>query len=307
MKPRIVFMGSPEFALPTLEMLAREYAVAGVVTQPDKPAGRGRDVTPPVVKTAALALGLPVLQPATLKDPAAFKQLAGLNPDLIIVAAFGQILRQDVLDLPPFGCINVHASLLPRWRGAAPIQAAILNGDEETGVTIMRMEAGLDTGPILAQRATPIEPGETGGILSDRLAILGANLLRETLPAWLDGSIQPVPQDESQAAYAPRLKKDEGFLVFSQPVTLLERRVRAFNPWPGTFFLLGDLILKIHKAHLLEDPDAQPGRRVIIEKKPAIGAAGGWLVLDVLQPAGRKPMPGEAFLSGARDWLAGSA
>ncbi len=191
MSERIVFMGSPEFALPALQRLAANYNVVGVVTQPDRPAGRGRSLAIPPVKRFALEQGLPVIQPERLKETDAMHQLQEWAPDVIVVAAFGQILRQPVLELPPYGCINIHASLLPRWRGAAPIHAAILNADPVTGVTIMRMDAGIDTGPILSQRAIPILLEDTGGSLGQRLADLGADLLIETLPGYLEGRITP--------------------------------------------------------------------------------------------------------------------
>ncbi len=218
MMPRTVFMGSPEFALPTLKALAERYPVVGVVTQPDRPAGRGNVLTPPPVKVLAQQLGLEVFQPEKLRTPEAKEKLRSWNPDLIVVAAFGQILRQEVLDLPPFGCINVHASLLPRWRGASPIQAAILHGDTVTGVTIMKMDPGIDTGPILAQRTVTIQPEDTAGSLSERLAQEGASLLMEVLPDYLEGRLHPQPQPEEGATYAKMLSKEEGNLRFEESV-----------------------------------------------------------------------------------------
>src|SRR5512145_994434 len=191
---RIVFMGSPDFALSTLKALAEHYEVIGVVTQPDRASGRGRELKPPSVKLLAQELSLPVIQPEKLRQPEAMEQLRAWNPDLIVVAAFGQILRKDVLELPPHGCINVHASLLPRWRGAAPINAAILHGDEETGVTIMQMNVGLDTGPMLAKRSIRLTRDDTAGSVSQALSALGADLLIETLPRWIAGRITPTPQ-----------------------------------------------------------------------------------------------------------------
>jgi len=301
-QPRIVFMGSPEFAVPTLRALAESYPVVGVVTQPDKPAGRGRKPTPPPVKRVAEALGLPVMQPRRLRAPEAYEQLAAWQPDLIVVAAYGQILRPNVLALPRYGCINVHASLLPRWRGASPIQHAILHGDAETGITIMLMDEGMDTGPILTQEALPIAPDDTAGTLSAKLSQLGARLLLETLPGYLEGRIRPRPQPEEGVTYAPLLKKADGELDFTQPAEALARRVRAFNPWPGAFTLWKDRPLKIHRAHAA--PLASPGAgvRLIVEGLPAIGTGEGVLVLDEVQPAGKKPMPGEVFLRGARGW-----
>ena len=235
MQPKIVFMGSPEFALPVLRALVKQYEVVGVVTQPDRSAGRGKVLTPPPVKILAEEYRLPILQPRRLGLPDAFAQLVAWEPELIVVAAFGQILKPQVLDLPHFGCINVHASLLPRWRGAAPIQAAILHGDAQTGVTIMRMDAGIDTGGILSQRAITIRPDDTALSLSARLAELGAKLLVETLPPYLEGRLQVQTQDEQSSSYAPMLKKEDGALDFNKPVHVLERQVRAYDPWPGTF------------------------------------------------------------------------
>jgi methionyl-tRNA formyltransferase len=300
--PKIVFMGSPEFALPTLKALAAAYHVAGVVTQPDQPAGRGRALTPPPVKQLALALGLPIIQPERLRQPEAMQQLQDWAPDLIVVAAFGQILRPSVLDLPRFGCVNVHASLLPRWRGAAPIQAAILQGDAETGITIMCMDPGIDTGPLLSQRAIPILPEDTGGSLGQRLALLGAELLIETLPGYLSSALQPRPQPEQGATYAPMLSKADGALDFSRPAAHLARQVRAFQPWPGAYTLWQGQPLKIIRAHAVEAPCGAPGATTVHHHLPAFCTGAGLLLIDEIQPAGKKPMPGQAFLQGARGW-----
>lgn len=302
---RIVFMGSPEFALPTLRELAAHYTVVGVVTQPDRPAGRGQKLTPPPVKVLAQSLGLPVIQPERLRQPEAMAQLQAWQPDLIVVAAFGQILRQNVLDLPTYGCLNVHASLLPRWRGAAPIQAALLHGDEETGVTIMKMDAGVDTGPILSQRREPIREDDNAATLSQRLAELGAQLLLETLPDYLAGRITPQPQDERLATYAPMLKKEDGYLDWNFPAEALVRKVRAFTPWPGAYLEVRGLPLKVLRAHAVANEQLRPGQRGVLEGRPALGTVQGSLVLDEVQPAGKRPMPGSDFLRGARDWVSG--
>lgn len=303
--PRIVFMGSPEFSLPALSLLAESYEIAGVVTQPDRPAGRGRSPKPPPVKHLAEQLGLPVIQPERLKAPEAMAQLQAWRPDLIVVAAYGQILRPAVLDLPRMGCINIHGSLLPRWRGAAPVQAAILNGDSETGVSIMCMDPGVDTGPILSLRSVPILPGETAGSLGKRLAELGASLLIETLPAYLDGMCIPQAQDETRATYAPMIKKEDGELDFSQPAEDLARRVRAFNPWPGTYMTWQGQLLKVHAASAAPATSSQPGLRLTLAGLPGVGTAAGVLLLETVQPAGKKPMPGNDFLRGARGWEGG--
>jgi methionyl-tRNA formyltransferase len=217
------------------------------------------------------------------------------------VAAFGQLLRREILELPVHGCINVHASLLPRWRGAAPIQAAIAAGDAESGVTIMRMDEGLDTGPMIARRRVLIEPEDTGGSLADKLARLGGELLPVALRGYLSGDLTPQPQDGAQATKAPLLKKGDGRLDPSLPAEVLERRVRAFNPWPGAFIVMDDGNLKVQRAHPITTQQL-PGSRLTVDGKPALGTAQGVLVLDEVQPAGKRPMSGEDFLLGARGW-----
>lgn len=294
-------MGSPDFAHSTLRALATAYDVVGVVTQPDRASGRGRELKPPPVKILAQELSIPVVQPEKLKQPETMEQLRAWSPDLIVVAAFGQILRKDVLELPRFGCVNVHASLLPRWRGAAPINAAILAGDEETGVTIMQMDVGLDTGPMLAKRSIRLKPDDTAGSVFQALSTLGADLLLETLPDYLSGKLIPQPQPEEGATYASMLKKEEGKLDFNSDVNELERRVRAFNPWPGTFMDFDGTNLKVHRAHVGQGEESA-GQRLIVENQPAVGARGGLLVLDEVQPAGKRSMNGKSFLAGARNW-----
>lgn len=305
---KIVFMGSPEFALPSLRALAgaNDYEVVGVVTQPDRASGRGREVKMPPVKTLALELGIPIMQPEKLRAPEAMQQLKLWSPDLVVVAAFGQILKQDVLDLPRHGCLNVHASLLPRWRGAAPINAAILHGDEETGVTIMKMDAGLDTGAMLAKKSMRLPPDGTAGTVTSTLSRLGADLLIETLPRWLAGEIQLTPQDDALSTYAPMLKKVDGRLDFSRDVNELERQVRALNPWPGAFMEFDGTMLKIHRARvgqIVNLSHYEVGQRLTQANQPAVGARGGVLILDEVQPAGKKSMSGKSFLSGARNWV----
>lgn len=299
---KIVFMGSPDFALPTLRALAGCYEVVGVVTQPDKPSGRGQVLAPPPVKQLALELGLPVMQPVKLREPESFARLEAWAPDMIVVAAFGQILRQNVLDMPRWGCINVHASLLPRWRGAAPIQAAIVNGDAQTGVTIMKMDAGVDTGAMLSQRATAIQPDDTAGSLSDRLAEMGAGLLLDTLPDWLAGKLTPQAQDGALTTRAAMLKKEDGLLDLSQPAADLERRVRGFAPWPGSYILWQGQPFKIHRVHIVRG-GGQAGQRLEVGGLPALATSDGLLVLDEVQPAGKRSMAGKDFLRGARGWM----
>jgi len=301
---RIVFLGSPDFAVPSLEALAAHYSVVGVVTQPDRPAGRGRRLRPPAVRLAAHRLGLPILQPPHLATPEALAAIRSWTPDLIVVAAFGQLLRTSLLDLPRMGCLNVHASLLPRWRGASPVQAAILAGDSTTGVTLMRMDPGLDTGPLLAQRSIPIAPDDTGGSLAARLADLGAALLLETLPGYVAGSVQPTPQDDSRSTHAPLLRKAHGALSPTDPALLLARKVRAYDPWPGTYVEWQGRRLAVLAAHPAPSSEPQPpGAAVLAGDRPAITTIDGLLVLDRVQPVGKKPMPGEAFLRGNHDFL----
>jgi methionyl-tRNA formyltransferase len=298
-------MGTPEFAVPPLKTLADAdaYQVVGVVTQPDRQAGRGRRVVQSPIKQAALARDLPLFQPQSLRTPEAMEQLAAWQPDVIVVAAFGQILRQGVLDLPPHGCLNIHASLLPRWRGAAPIAAAILAGDAATGVTIMRMDAGLDTGPILAQQEEEIQPDDTRAELEERLAKAGAKLLAEKLPAYLAGDLEPRPQPEEGVTYAKRLRKEDGLLDWSRPAAELDRRVRAFNPWPGAFTTLRGQRLKVlQTVPLLEwRGDAPPGTVIALADGAAVVTGKGALRLEGVQLAGKRPMDITAFLCGQRD------
>ena len=303
---RIVFMGTPDFALPTLMALAdAHFDLVGVVTQPDRPTGRGRRLAAPPVKQVSLEHDLPLFQPRSLRTPESVAQLAAWEPDAIVVAAFGQILSQQVLDLPSHGCLNVHASLLPRWRGAAPVPAAILTGDEVTGVTIMLMDAGLDTGPILAQREEPIQPDDTQAKLEGRLARLGAELLVETLPPYLAGDMLPRPQPEEGVTYARQLRKQDGQLDWSRPAIELERRVRAFNPWPGAFTTWRGQRLKVLQAIPLPGwrGDAPPGTFIALDDDGTIAVATGEgaLHLQEVQLAGKQVMDIAAFLCGQRD------
>ncbi len=295
-------MGSPEFAIPILIALANTYQVVGVVTQPDRPAGRGQTLKPSPLKIQASELKIPIFQPPRLSDKNAFTQLTKWDAEIIIVAAFGQILKKNVLELPKYGCINVHASLLPRWRGAAPINASILHGDKETGITIMKMDEGLDTGALLSQRAIQIDPADDAGVLGTKLAELGSELLLDTLPKIISGEIIPKPQIDSDATYAPLLKKEDGQLDFKKSAVQLTRTVRAYSPWPGAYTKWGDKILKVHKAHSIKGGIGSPGQTTIKEKQPGIFTADGILILDEVQPGGKKRMPGKIFLNGARSW-----
>lgn len=306
---RVVFMGTPEFAVPSLSALARAHTVVGVVSQPDRPAGRGRQMAAPPVKAAAEAAGLPIIQPRRLSQPEAMDQLRAWRPDVIVVAAFGQLLKPEVLDLPAHGCVNVHASLLPRHRGAAPIAAAILAGDPQTGITLMRMDPGLDTGPIFAQRAVLIGDDDTAGRLAERLSQVGADLLIEALPGYLAGRLMPRPQDEAQATYAPQLKKEAGRLDFARPAAELARQVRAFNPWPGAFALLAGppgiepRPLRVLRATALDQNLAAPGVVAQTRRGPAVGCGVGALLLEEVQPPGKRPMPAADYARGAPGFI----
>jgi methionyl-tRNA formyltransferase len=299
----IVFMGTPAFAVPTLRALAQHCRVVGVVTQPDRPAGRGRQTAASPVKELAMQLQLPIIQPPRLHEPEPMSQLTAWRPDLIVVAAFGQILRPDLLDLPPCGCVNVHASLLPRHRGAAPIAAAILAGDAETGVTIMRIDPGLDTGPRLTAHSEPIRPDDTSATLATRLADLGAALLMETLPGFLAGTVPAQPQDDALATFAPQLKKEDGHLDFHGPAVELERRVRAVTPWPGAFTLWQDQPFKVLRAALAREAAGEPGAVIDSELGPVVVCRPGGLLLLEVQAAGKKPVPATAFARGARNFM----
>lgn len=298
--PRVVFAGTPAFAVPALERLGRmDVALTAVYTQPDRPAGRGRRPRPSPVKQAALEAGLPVHQPPTLRDPDARRMLAELQPDLLVVAAYGLLLPAAVLELPTRGCVNVHASLLPRWRGAAPIQRALLAGDTETGVSLMLMTRGLDEGPVLAERSCAITAEDTGGSLHDRLAALGADLLEDALPLWWAGRLEPVPQDDALACYAAKLEKSEAELDWHRSTRELERQVRAFNPWPGAETLCEGERLRIWRAVPGTDNGAPPGTVVGAGPEGLQVATGdGSLRLLELQLPGRRRQHVREFLNG---------
>ncbi|MDO8634858.1 MAG: methionyl-tRNA formyltransferase [Dehalococcoidia bacterium] len=294
---KIVFMGSPEFAVPILESLVSKHQVLAVYTQPDRPGGRGLESTPSPVKRRASALGLNVIQPTSLKPPEAATGLQALTPEAIIVAAYGLLIPRSILDIPPSGCINVHPSLLPRHRGASPVTAAILSGDGVTGVSIMLLDEGWDTGPVLAQVSTPILATDTTGLLTVRLSKLGAQLLEDTLPRWQAGGIKPQPQDESKATYSRLLHKEEGQLDWTLPAPDLERRVRAFQPWPGCFTRWRGKMLKVLQAEALAgngEPCKVIGRGDII----GVGAGDGILRLKVVQLEGKKAMDIQDFIRG---------
>lgn len=294
---KIVFMGTPDFAVPALKALIAAHEVIGVVTQPDRPAGRKSQIQAPPVKKTAEAHHIPVFQPEKIRTPDAIETLKQWSPDVFVVAAFGQILPQNVLDIPPHGSLNIHASLLPRWRGAAPIHAAIRAGDAETGITIMKMDAGLDTGPMLTQRSTPITAQDTSQTLHDTLARIGAELLLDTLPDYLAGKIPPQIQDEALMTYAPAINKAEGNIDWTQDAASIERLVRAFTPWPGTFTFWNGQQLKI-LAGEIGTGQHQAGEAFLQGDRLAIGTGDGLFYPTRLQLAGRSAVSVEEFLRG---------
>lgn len=297
---KVVFMGTPDFAVPALQALLETQNVVGVVTQPDSPFGRGRKLRPSPVKTAALAADIPVYQPKSLRSEAAAAPLRDWQPDIIIVAAFGQILKPHILDLPPHGCLNIHASLLPRWRGASPIQHAIMSGDAETGVCLMRMDVGLDTGPVFACRATPISASDDAAALHDRLAALGGALLRDHLDDIIAGKLAARPQEDAKSTYAPMIRKEDGRLDWTKSAAELDRRIRAMTPWPGAFTTWQGKPLKILSARPSDEPPrARPGLVLRDDGgETAVATGSGLLILDVIQLAGKKAMPAADFVRG---------
>lgn len=298
----IVFMGTPDFAVPTLKALIEHHNVIGVVTQPDRPAGRNKKIRQSPIKEVAVDAGIPVFQPKKIRTPESIEELKQWDADFYIVAAFGQILPQTILDMPKYASINVHASLLPRWRGAAPIHAAIREGDSESGITIMIMDAGLDTGPMLTKHAIKIDDDETGQSLHDKLAEIGGELLIETLPKYLSGEVKPQQQDETLVTYAPQIKKEEGNIDWSQSAKSIERLVRAFTPWPGTFTFWNGTQLKIHSGN---DGDGQAEAGMVIEKNGqiAIGTGDGLYYPDEVQLAGKKRVSIADFVNGYGDFV----
>jgi methionyl-tRNA formyltransferase len=308
---KIVFMGTPEFAVPVLEALIQTQHVVGVVTQPDRPAGRGQEMRPSPVKVLAQAHDLPLYQPASLRQPESIEPLQSWQPDAIVVAAFGQILRPHVLQLPPLGCINVHASLLPRWRGASPIQHAILAGDEETGISLMQMDEGLDTGPVYARRAIAIEPRETAQTLHDRLAQLGGKMIGDCLGPILQGETTATPQDDEASTYAPLIKKEDGRLDWTESTVALDRRVRAMTPWPGAFTRWGGRLLKVLEARPFRDVDETrrmpaPGTVWQDDERVLVATGQGALHLLQVQLAGKRATSVADFVNGHPDFIGAS-
>lgn len=305
---RIVFMGTPEFAVPSLEhLIISQYQVVAVYTQPDRPAGRGRELGLSPVEKAALNWQLPVVQPDSLKSAEAVSQLADFHPDVIVVAAYGKILPQSVLDIPINGCINIHPSLLPKYRGASPVAAAILAGDEFTGVSIMLMDSGLDTGPVLARAAISVSPHDNNGLLTDKLSLLAARLLQEALVGWLRREVSPQTQNEAEATYAESVTKEEGEIDWHLSVIDIWRRVRAFNPWPGCYTRWRGRQLKILEAVPLPGKEvsevgrvvALPGREAVL----CVSAVDGVLSVLKVQLEGKRAMSAGEFLRGQRDLI----
>ncbi|HYO50650.1 MAG TPA: methionyl-tRNA formyltransferase [Chloroflexia bacterium] len=305
-EPTVIFMGTPQFAVPSLRALSQGPYMITVVTQPDRPAGRGGRLTPPPIKVVAEELGLPILQPPTLRDPDFRARLAELHPAVTVLVAYGEYVAPSLLDLPRRGSINLHPSLLPRWRGSTPIQSAILAGDEVTGASIILMDRGLDTGPILAQRSLSIGPEETHPELSERLGHIGAALLAETLPLWLRGEIEPVPQPEEGVTLTRTLKKEDGLIEWQQTAEQIARRVRALQPWPGTYTYWNTNLLKILRSRVMKAPGGvmpmQPGTVSVLPglggKALAVWTGDGLLELTDIQMPGKAAVKAQALLSG---------
>ncbi|SLM64789.1 MULTISPECIES: methionyl-tRNA formyltransferase [Dickeya] len=306
MSLRIIFAGTPDFAAQHLEaLLSSEHNVVGVFTQPDRPAGRGNKLTPSPVKILAQQHELPVFQPASLRVAENQQSISDLNADVMVVVAYGLILPQAVLDMPRLGCINVHGSLLPRWRGAAPIQRALWAGDNQTGITIMQMDAGLDTGAMLHKIACPILPDDTSATLYDTLAKLGPQGLLATLSQLSTASAVAEQQDNDQATYAEKLSKEEARLNWQLPAAQLERCIRAFNPWPVSYFVVEEQPVKVWKAEVLDTTQQQqPGTIVRADKSGIqIATANGILNMQILQPSGKKAMSAQDLLNSRREWF----
>jgi methionyl-tRNA formyltransferase len=298
---RIVFMGTPEFACPTLRtLIERGEQVVAVVTQPDRPKGRGQQTLPPPVKLLAQLHGIPVLQPVKVRHPDAIEEIRGLKPDLIVVIAFGQILPKALLEIPGKGCINVHASLLPRYRGAAPLNWCIINGERETGVTTMLMDVGLDTGDMLLKRTTPIDPDEDTLSLHDRLSRIGAELLAETIDLAAQGRLAPEKQDDALTCYAPMLKKEDGLIDWGKDAPGIKNLVRGMTPWPGAYSYLDDKLLKVYRVQSASGTGT-PGEVLAAGRDGIEVACGeGSVIIHELQLEGKKRLPAAEFLAGCK-------
>jgi methionyl-tRNA formyltransferase len=303
---RIIFMGTPAFAVPALEMLVvNKFEVAGVYTQPDKVSGRGQTLSAPPVKLAAIKLNLPVFQPDNLKLAVEKERLIGLKPDIIIVAAYGVILPKIVLDLPAHGCINIHPSLLPKYRGVAPVPAAILNGDEFTGVSIMLLDKGIDTGLILAQAQITITAIDSGGMLMEKLSIIGAHLLLDIIPRWQKKEIVPRPQENALASYSRMIEKTDGEINWHRSALEISRQVRAYQPWPGSYTRWQGKQLKIVEAKPISGKSEVPGKVILAADQASIGieTVDGILEVQKVQLEGKRAMSGAEFIRGQKQFV----
>ena len=296
---KVVFMGTPDFSVPALEKIAQHHQVQAVVTQQDRPKGRGHKMQYTPVKEKALELNIPVFQPEKVKNPEFVDILKEMNPDVIVVIAFGQILSKEILDLPKYGCINVHASLLPEYRGAAPIQWAVIDGKKESGVTTMYMAEGLDTGDIIDKKVIELEKKETGGSLFDRLSLIGGDLILETLKHLEDGTAKRIPQDDEKSSYAGKITKELGHIDFTNSAVEIEQLIRGLNPWPSAFTHVDDKTLKIWDAEVIDEPvKEEPGTIISTNKTLKVATGDGYLDIKELQLAGKKRMDIVSFLNG---------
>ena len=296
---KVVFMGTPDFSVPALEKIAQHHQVQAVVTQQDRPKGRGHKMQYTPVKEKALELNIPVFQPEKVKNPEFVDILKEMNPDVIVVIAFGQILSKEILDLPKYGCINVHASLLPEYRGAAPIQWAVIDGKKESGVTTMYMAEGLDTGDIIDKKVIELDKKETGGSLFDRLSLIGGDLILETLKHLEDGTAKRIPQDDEKSSYAGKITKELGHIDFTKSAVEIEQLIRGLNPWPSAFTHVDDKTLKIWDADVIDEPvKEEPGTIISTNKTLKVATGDGYLDIKELQLAGKKRMDIVSFLNG---------
>ncbi|MDU0461865.1 methionyl-tRNA formyltransferase [Staphylococcus ureilyticus] len=304
---KIIFMGTPDFSTKVLEMLIVEHNVIAVVTQPDRPVGRKRKLTPPPVKQVAIEHAIPVYQPEKLSKSEELEMLIDLNADLIVTAAFGQLLPQRLLDAPKLGAINVHASLLPKYRGGAPIHQAIIDGETQTGISIMYMAKKLDAGNIIAQKAIDIEPQDDVGVMHDKLSFLGAELLKETLPSIINGTNESIVQNENEATFASNIRREDEKIDWSEPAEVVYNHIRGLSPWPVAYTIMDGENLKVYASRIEKDKDGEPGTIIETTKKAIIVATGSSdaIALTEIQVAGKKRMPTANYLSGVQSTLVG--
>lgn len=306
---RIVFMGTPEYVVPPLKSLtcADDVEVVGAYTQPNRPAGRGGLSTPPPVGQHCIDSGIPLFQPGSLRSTVAHQELAALEPDVIVVAAYGRILPPEVLEIPRHGCLNIHPSLLPRYRGPSPVVSALLEAEETTGVTVMLVDEGMDSGPIVVQQSTEVGPEETAASLTSRLFRAGGDLLASTLPRWFAGDLVPIPQDESLATFTQKITKQDGLADWNLTAVALHQRARAFDPWPGLYTYCKGKILKLTKVHAIGSTGGHHHRPGTVlnaaDSRVAVATGDGVLVVDELQLEGRRPVSAEEFVRGHRDFM----